>query len=158
MVVDAPVQTKNHLGDRNKFLPTVHGLDDPAQKDIALHLLFVVDGNTLGGLPVLVRALCRDGEDHSIIGNYGSPRCNHFTVLTQSRLERIGGGEVDSNRVCPVGPLANNGIAFAVQVGSVFELLSAAIAIYTFDADLHAHRTRHDDPSFTLPWRAGGKL
>src|SRR6202163_3161663 len=105
-------------------------------------LLFVVDGNAGEWLSVRAGAPCRDRKNLSTIGNQGSCRGNDSIVLTESGLRRIRSCEVGGDRVCPVGSLASYRVALAIQVGSVIEFLSAAIASYTLDADVHAHRPR----------------
>jgi hypothetical protein len=80
-------------------------------------LLFVIDAHVCE-LPALrVRALCGDGEDAPIVRNNANGRCHHFTALAQRGLNCIRGGQVRSNRVSPIRPLARDGITLSVQVG-----------------------------------------
>src|SRR5215469_16480133 len=109
-------------------------------------------------LSASVRALCCDGENLSIAGDDGGRSCHDFTPLLQSGLYRIRSGQIGRNRICPVGPVSDNGITLVVQVAGVFEFLSTAISVDAIDTNLHPRWTRYHNPGFTLPRRARDKL
>jgi hypothetical protein len=121
-------------------------------------LLLVVDAHIVEMLSASVRALCCDGKNLSIGGDNTSRRCHDFTPLLQSGLNRIRSGQIGRNRICPVGPVSDNGITLVVQVACVFELLITAISVDAFDANLHTRRTRYHNPGFTLSRRTRDKL
>jgi arylsulfatase len=92
---------KNHLGDRNEFLPTVHGFDEffgnlyhlnaedePEHPDYPRNVEFKARFGPRGVLRCVATATETPGED-SRFGKWGKQRCTDTGPLTSKRMESV---------------------------------------------------------------------
>lgn len=92
---------KNHLGDRNDFLPTVHGFDEffgnlyhlnaeeePEHEDYPKNPAFRVNFGPRGVLKCVATATDTPGEDPRF-GPWGKQKCEDTGPLTRKRMETI---------------------------------------------------------------------
>src|SRR5277367_909395 len=94
---------KNHLGDRNEFLPTVHGFDEffgnlyhlnaeeePENVDYPKNPAFAAKFGPRGVLKCVATPNETPGED-ARFGKWGKQKCEDTGPLTQKRMETIDG-------------------------------------------------------------------
>src|SRR4029434_8602827 len=92
---------KNHLGDRNEFLPTVHGFDEffgnlyhlnaedePENPDYPKNPSFRAQFGPRGVMKCVATATDTPGEDPRF-GAWGKQKCEDTGPLTQKRMEMI---------------------------------------------------------------------
>ena len=92
---------KNHLGDRNEFLPTVHGFDEffgnlyhlnaedePENPDYPKNPAFLARFGPRGVLKCVATATITPGEDPRF-GPWGKQKCEDTGPLTQKRMETV---------------------------------------------------------------------
>jgi arylsulfatase A-like enzyme len=92
---------KNHLGDRNEFLPTVHGFDEffgnpyhlnaedePEHPDYPKNSAFRAQFGPGGVLKCVATATDTPGDDPRF-GPWGKQRCENTGPLTKKRMETI---------------------------------------------------------------------
>ena len=92
---------KNHLGDRNEFLPTVHGFDEffgnlyhlnaeeePEHPDYPKNPAFRAELGPRGVLKCVATATDTPGDDPRF-GPWGKQRCQDTGPLTKKRMETI---------------------------------------------------------------------
>jgi arylsulfatase len=92
---------KNHLGDRNEFLPTVHGFDEffgnlyhlnaeeePEHPDYPKNPAFRAQFGPRGVLKCVATATDTPG-DNPRFGPWGKPKCEDTGPLTKKRMETI---------------------------------------------------------------------
>jgi arylsulfatase A-like enzyme len=92
---------KNHLGDRNEFLPTVHGFDaffgnlyhlnaedEPEHPDYPKNPTFRAQFGPRGVLKCAATTTDTPGED-SRFGSWGKQKCEDTGPLTKNRMETI---------------------------------------------------------------------
>ena len=92
---------KNHLGDRNEFLPTVHGFDEffgnlyhlnaeeePENIDYPKDPTFKAEFGPRGVLKCVATATDTPGEDPRF-GPWGKQKCEDTGPLTQKRMETV---------------------------------------------------------------------
>jgi arylsulfatase A-like enzyme len=99
---------KNHLGDRNEFLPTVHGFDEffgnlyhlnaeeePEHEDYPKNPAFRVNFGPRGVLKCVATTTDTPGDDPRF-GPWGKQRCEDTGPLTRKRMEIIDGEFVNA--------------------------------------------------------------
>src|SRR4249920_1387945 len=92
---------KNHLGDRNEFLPTVHGFDEffgnlyhlnaeeePENVDYPKDAAFKAAFGPRGVLKCVATETVTQGEDPRF-GAWGKQKCEDTGPLTQKRMETV---------------------------------------------------------------------
>ena len=92
---------KNHLGDRNEFLPTVHGFDEffgnlyhlnaedePENPDYPKSPAFLARFGPRGVLKCMATAIETPGEDPRF-GPWGKQKCEDTGPLTMKRMETV---------------------------------------------------------------------
>jgi len=92
---------KNHLGDRNEFLPTVHGFDvffgnlyhlnaqeEPENPDYPKNESFQAQFGPRGVLKCVATETVTPGEDPRF-GTWGKQKCEDTGPLTQKRMETV---------------------------------------------------------------------
>src|SRR4051794_25536169 len=100
---------KNHLGDRNEFLPTVHGFDEfygnlyhlnaedePEHADYPKAPAFKANFGPRGVLKCTATATETPGEDPRF-GAWGKQKCEDTGPLTKKRMETIDGEFLDAS-------------------------------------------------------------
>lgn len=100
---------KNHLGDRNEFLPTVHGFDEflgnlyhlnteeePEDADYPADPAFLGQYGPRGVLHCFATADVQPGEDPRF-GAWGRQRCEDTGPLTRQRMERVDEEFIDAS-------------------------------------------------------------
>ena len=92
---------KNHLGDRNEFLPTVHGFDEffgnlyhlnaedePEHADYPKNPAFKAQFGPRGVMKCVATATETPGDD-SRFGPWGKQKCEDTGPLTKKRMETV---------------------------------------------------------------------
>lgn len=100
---------KNHLGDRNEFLPTVHGFDEflgnlyhlnteeePEDIDYPDDPAFLRQYGPRGVLHCFATPDAQPGEDPRF-GPWGKQRCEDTGTLTRQRMERVDEEFIDAS-------------------------------------------------------------